>query len=214
MAGKLHNRPTSGSPPGLKIRNSAAVKGKKICALRFHLVIIVMIQSLLKVLLFGLLIGVGQWAVAADQADEADDRGIFHWVDSLYLQAGYGTHWSDDDDYTGNPYLVGLEAAHDDRHLFGVSLFENSFGQFSQYYYYGYKWRLSAISESVHFKLTGGLIHGYKDEYEDKLEFNHNGWAPVIIPSLGWKRDRLGFDLAVLGTAGLMFTVGYDIWNR
>jgi hypothetical protein len=66
----------------------------------------------------------------------------------------------------------------------------------------------------VQFKLTGGLIHGYTGEYEDKLSYNHNGWAPVLIPSLGWKRDKLGVDLAVLGNAGVMLLVGYEIWDR
>ena len=104
--------------------------------------------------------------------------------------------------------------AHDDRHLLGISLFNNSFGQFSQYYYYGYKWQLPFISESVYFRLTGGLIYGYVGQYKDKLALNYGGWAPVIIPSVGWKRERLGFDVVVLGDAGLMFLMNYDVWRR
>jgi len=173
------------------------------------------IHVLTRVLLFGLLFSFSAVGGAADKAgSDGDDGQIFGWVDSVYIQAGYGVHWDDDDDYEGLPILGGIELNHDDRHLIGVSLFNNSFDQFSQYFYYGYKWRLPAISESVHFKLTGGLLHGYTGKFEDKLALNHNGWAPVIIPSLGWKRDRLGFDIAVLGNAGVMFLVGYDAWSR
>jgi hypothetical protein len=136
------------------------------------------------------------------------------WVDSVYLQAGIAEHWGDGEDYRGTPVLGGVEAVHDDRHVLGLSLFNNSFGQFSQYYYYGYRWRLPFISESLRFKLTGGLIYGYVGEFEDKLAWNYSGWAPVIIPSLGWQRGRFGFDVAVLGDAGAMFLIGYDLWRR
>lgn len=172
------------------------------------------IRPFSRILLLGLCIGFSEMGLAADKDGEAGDAGVLGWFDSVYLQAGYGTHWKDDEDYTGKPFLVGIEAGHDDKHVVGVSLFENSFSQFSQYYYYGYKWRLPFISESVQFKLTGGLIHGYTGEYEDKLAYNHNGWAPVLIPSLGWKRDKLGVDLAILGNAGVMLLVGYEIWDR
>jgi len=175
----------------------------------------VKIHASARFLLLGLLLSICQVGQAADKpGDDGDGSDVLGWFDSVYVQAGYSVHWSDSDDYKGTPILGGIEAYHDDRHLIGVSLFNNSFDQFSQYFYYGYKWRLPAISESVHFKLTGGLIQGYTGEYEDKLEFNHNGWAPVIIPSLGWKRDRLGFDVALLGNNGVMFLVGYDAWRR
>ncbi|MCG6965019.1 MAG: hypothetical protein LJE59_00740 [Chromatiaceae bacterium] len=150
----------------------------------------------------------------ADDAVPDNASSLTDWFDSVYIQVGYGTHWNDSDDYTGTPLLGGIEAAHNDRHRIGIALFNNSFGQFSQYYYYGYKWQMPFIAESAYVKLSGGLIHGYKDEYEDRLPFNHSGWAPVIIPSLGWKHGRLGFDLAILGDAGLMFSVGYDAWQR
>ena len=173
------------------------------------------VKTLAKALLLGLLVSVSQVGRAADKSGmDGDDSKVLGWFDSVYVQAGYGVHWGDSDDFKGAPILGGIEADHDDRHLIGVSLFNNSFDQFSQYFYYGYKWRLPAISESVHFKLTGGLIHGYTGEYEDKIAFNNSGWAPAIIPSLGWKRDRLGFDVAVLGNNGVMFLVGYDAWSR
>lgn len=133
------------------------------------------------------------------------------WLDQIYLQGGFGTHWSSSEDHEGVPLLVGLEWVRRDQHLLGVSLFNNSFGQFSQYYYYGYQWRLPGLHESAHIKLTGGVIYGYVDEFEDRLDPNFNGWTPAIVPSVGWKQNRLGVDVAILGTAGLMFLVGYDL---
>ena len=172
------------------------------------------VRGVVTTILFGLpSIGI-PLAAAAEETAGNDESRLTKWFDSVYLQAGYGIHWGDGDDYKGAPVLGGLEAAHKDTHRIGISLFNNSFGQFSQYYYYGYKWRLPFIAEAAHVKLSGGLIYGYVGEYEDKLAYNYNGWAPVIIPSVGWKRDRLGFDLAILGDAGVMFTVGYDVWQR
>jgi hypothetical protein len=153
-------------------------------------------------------------ASATGEDGEDSDSNSDYWFDSVYMSGGYGIHWTDSEDYNGTQWLVGLDASRNDRHRIGIALFNNSFGQFSQYYYYGYKWRLPFISESAHLTLTGGMLYGYVDEYEDKLNPNWDGWAPAIIPSIGWKKDRLGFDFAILGDAGAMFLVGYDIWRR
>ena len=150
---------------------------------------------------------------SAARASESED-GAANWFDSVYLQAGYGIHWTDSDDHDGLPLLGGIEATFNDRHRVGISLFNNSFGQFSQYYYYGYEWRLAFISESTYVKLTGGAIYGYVDEFEDKLAYNSDGWAPAIIPSIGWKQGRFGVNVAILGDAGLMILIGYDVWQR
>lgn len=147
---------------------------------------------------------------AAGERDPGE-RSWRDWLAHRYLQAGFGTHWRSSDDHEGIPWLVGLEFSPDDRRIAGISLFNNSFGQFSQYYYYGYKWRLSRINEALEIKLSGGLIYGYVDEFEDRLEPNWNGWSPAIIPSFGWRQRGWGVDVAVLGTAGLMFLVGTEL---
>jgi hypothetical protein len=95
--------------------------------------------------------------------------------------------------------------------FYGFALFNNSFGQFSQYLYLGKTFSLSKIYEPLRFKLSGGVIHGYKGEFEDKIPLNELGIAPAIIPSIGLNHDRLGVDLVFLATEGLMITVGYDI---
>jgi len=106
--------------------------------------------------------------------------------------------------------VVNLEVNRESNWLYGLSLFNNSFGQFSQYLYLGKKWELPKIQKYLHVKLTGGVVHGYKDEFEDKLAFNSNGFAPGIVPSIGFKKDRLALDLIILGDAALMLAVGYD----
>ena len=130
----------------------------------------------------------------------------------VHAQFGVYTHYSSSDDHEGPPILGNLELNSPNDWLFGFSLFNNSFGQASQYLYAGKKWRLPKIQKYLHVKLTGGVVHGYKDEFEDKIPYNNNGWAPGIIPSIGFKKDRWAIDLVALGGAGLLFAVGYDIW--
>lgn len=50
-------------------------------------------------------------------------------------------------------------------------------------------------------KLMAGLIHGYKEPYEDKIPFNGLGIAPAVMPALGARHDRVdiegGFHMAL-----------------
>ena len=41
--------------------------------------------------------------------------------------------------------------------------------------------------ELWYFKLTGGLLHGYKEPYDDKIPLNDLGVAPAILPTLGFQ---------------------------
>ena len=152
------------------------------------------------------------WTVSGYAQSEGGD--ITDAIDSVYVHAGTYAHFTNSEDYDGTPWFGGVELTSRGRHLFGISVFNNSFDQFSQYFYYGYKWNLPSISRSMHVKLTGGIIHGYRGEFEDKVPINNNGWSPAIIPSIGWKQGRIGFDFSLLGTAGVLFTAGYDIWER
>ena len=129
----------------------------------------------------------------------------------LHLQFGAYAHYGSSDDHEGPPIVGNLEFNSTANWLLGLSLFNNSFGQFSQYAYFGKKWELPTISEHMHVKLTGGLLQGYTGEFEDKIPFNNNGFAPAIVPSIGFKKGRVALDLIPLGTAGLMLAIGYDI---
>lgn len=122
-------------------------------------------------------------------------------------------HTHQSDDHVKYSWLVGVEWQHSSRWLAGFSYFNNSFGQKSQYYYGGYSWRLSEGNPNWYLKLTGGLLYGYKEPHEDDVPYNHNGYSPGIIPAVGYKWNRFNVQLNVLGTAGLMVTVGYDLFR-
>ena len=65
------------------------------------------------------------------------------------------------------------------RWLAGASHFNNSFDQKCQYLYFGKYWPLESIDSNLYFKLSGGVLLGYKEPYENKIPFNHNGVAPA-----------------------------------
>ncbi|MCU7939152.1 MAG: hypothetical protein KZQ64_06425 [gamma proteobacterium symbiont of Bathyaustriella thionipta] len=122
-------------------------------------------------------------------------------------------HFTDSEDYKGTPYFFSAEVHRKDQWLYGLGLFNNSFDQFSQYLYGGYQFKFKDSLKNFHTKITAGIIHGYKDEFQDKIPLNNSGFAPAIIPSLGWKKDKLGVDVILLGNAGVLFTIGYDIYS-
>ena len=170
----------------------------------FEEFLIMKLQTCLSI--FGLLLSIVCLPTVLAQ-ETGDDTPITH---TLYVQGGAYIHFDDDDDYAGNRLFVSAELIRSDQWLYGLGLFNNSFDQFSQYLYGGYQFEFDDSFKNFHAKVTAGIIHGYKDEFQDKLSYNSSGYAPAIIPSLGWKKDKLGVDVILLGSAGLLFTVGYD----
>jgi hypothetical protein len=147
-------------------------------------------------------------SLAADAATPVGDAS----GDVLMVQVSpYSKHFDEGPEHTGQPWLVGVEWQRSSRWLAGYSYFNNSFDQKCQYIYGGYVFPLGENYRNWYIKLTGGLIIGYKDPFEDKLPINHNGVAPVIIPGLGYKFDRFNVQLNMLGANGLMITIGYDL---
>jgi len=93
-----------------------------------------------------------------------------------------------------------------ERALAGLALFDNSFGQFSQYPYVGQEWDLAKVAGGdLYVNATFGLLHGYKEPYENKIPFNRYGIAPVIIPTFGWRYGHASVFASVLGTNGFLF---------
>ncbi|MGJ7511314.1 ABC transporter ATP-binding protein [Variovorax sp. GT1P44] len=118
----------------------------------------------------------------------------------------YALHWSNSDEHT-YVVLLGIERAEADGWIWGLSAFRNSFGQPSAYAYYGYRWDNLFGNPALYFKLSGGIIYGYKDQYEDKVPFNHNGFGLGIIPAIGYRFTSVdAVQVGALGTAGLIFT--------
>jgi hypothetical protein len=125
----------------------------------------------------------------------------------------YTMHWSDDPDHVNKSKLLNLEFETTKRWIYGFAHFDNSFGQPSQYLYAGYRWQLYG-KDWAYFKLTGGVLHGYKEPYEDKIPLNGLGYAPAIIPTFGLRYKRVFTELQILGTAALTVTAGFSFGHK
>lgn len=125
----------------------------------------------------------------------------------------YTHHFSPEPQHINDQAMLGVEMRLVNRWLYGVTLFDNSFGQESQYLYTGYQWNISRFGSYAsirqHIKVTGGLLHGYKDEYQDKIPFNGLGVAPAIVPTYGVRYKNLITEASLGGVSAFTITVGY-----
>lgn len=110
-------------------------------------------------------------------------------------------------------WLIQAEKELDERHIAGFAYFKNSFGQPSQYAYYGWRFRPFDSAPGLFIKLTGGIIHGYKFPFNKKIPLNNrHGWGITAIPALGYDFNRnWGAQVNVLGNAGVMFQLNYTV---
>lgn len=154
---------------------------------------------------------------ASAPAPAADGRNAETWLrdgDRISIAVSpYTEHFRNNPEYAKHTYLVdlGIQSKYDtvwgaDRTLFGLAIFKNSYGQPSQYIYWGQEWD---IKPWLYAKVTAGLLHGYKDKYKNNIPFNGLGVAPGIIPSVGVRYGNVRVEGIVLGFSALMFTVGY-----
>ncbi len=120
----------------------------------------------------------------------------------------YTKHFHADLDHNDKQNLLGLEYQRADRWVVGASVFDNSFHQPSQYFYFGKLFRPLEAAPLLHLKLTGGLLHGYKNEYRDKIPLNSYGIAPVIIPAIGLSGKHVSGEINLFGFAGVIVTIG------
>jgi hypothetical protein len=109
-------------------------------------------------------------------------------------------------------WLVQAEKRLAGRSVAGLALFSNSFGQPSQYLYYGWRFTPLRAAPGVFFKLTGGVLHGYKKPFHRKIPLNtSSGWAFTIIPAAGYDfTPHIGAQVNVLGKSALMFQLNYS----
>ncbi len=134
-------------------------------------------------------------------------------TDRWYLQTSLATWHFHYDANHEQAALVDLSYYYKERWLdgqwfAGLALFTNSFGQFSQYLYGGLKWRPWAEQPPFYVKVSAGVVHGYSGEYQDKIPFNSTGFAPGIIPSVGYCWNRWCGEVVLLGFNALLFNVG------
>lgn len=120
----------------------------------------------------------------------------------------YTKHYDPDPDHVNDQNVLGFESETGRNRVWGLAIFDNSFGQESQYLYLGQKWR-AFESDRWYYKVTGGLLHGYEEPYEDKIPFNDLGVAPAIIPGLGYRHKSFFAEFSQLGLAAGMVTAGF-----
>lgn len=139
--------------------------------------------------------------LAKEGAPEPNHRGEFTF-------SPYAHHWSQNPEHR-HVYLVALDEQLPGGRLCGLSLFRNSFGQPSAYVYAGQQFDHLFDNPKLFLKITAGILYGYVGQYQNKVPFNHRGFSPAVIPSLGYKLSTHdSAQIMVLGTAGVMFSYG------
>jgi len=133
-------------------------------------------------------------------------------TDRFYLETSlYTKHFSYDANHDDHQHLILFEWNITEQWLVGASVFDNSFGQSSQYVYGGYRFRPFETLQPLYFKVSAGIVHGYSGQYQNKIPLNSSGYAPVIVPSVGYCVNRFCSELVVFGTAGMLLTFGVTI---
>jgi hypothetical protein len=145
---------------------------------------------------------------SALKADETPDTP--HVKPWQLILSPYAEHWRYNPEH--RPVrLISLERQDISGRFCGLAFFTNSFGQPSLYGFVGQRWTGVMGNPNVFFKLSGGLLYGYKGVYKDKIPFNHYGIAPAIIPSLGYHfSGDHSVQASMLGTAGFLLAYSHD----
>ena len=135
-------------------------------------------------------------------------------IDRVYVYTSvYTQHTSPKEEHVDDQNMFGVELRMTNKWLYGFSKFDNSFGQKSEYLYAGQKWQV--FKPDVHqlgyhyVKLTGGLLHGYKGEYKDKIPLNNLGVAPAVIPTYGYQNKNFLTEVSMGGASVVLLTFGY-----
>jgi hypothetical protein len=136
-----------------------------------------------------------------------DSIGGTHY--DFALQTSVATrHFHPSSTQNNHQDLLNLEWNYKDDYLVGAATFKNTFEQTTELVYWGKKFRPVDANQDLYIKVVGGLIHGYKDEYKNKIPFNKYGTAPAILPSVGYCYKQVCSELIVFGAAGAMLTAG------
>lgn len=171
--------------------------------------------SIAALLIMGLSPGVNAQDAAPDARDDAPENSANGSYWKIHV-APYALHFNPSSEHK-HVYLLGIERGQPgapswtraDETVWGLSAFNNSFGQPSAYAYYGYRWNNLFGHQALFFKLSGGLLYGYKKPYENKVPFNNNGFSPGLIPTVGYQlTPNDSVQVGALGTAGLIFMYG------
>lgn len=148
-------------------------------------------------------------SIASPSVAQTGEPAQLH-TPAWYAQGGMYIHYSDDEDYEGPPLFASIEYHQTPKLLWGLSMFQNSFGQFSQYAYVGRMFHPLQKHPNFHIKLTGGVVHGYGGKHHDTLPIRWgDSWGIGGIPTIGYLTEKYGFDVAFLKASGILFLAGY-----
>jgi hypothetical protein len=163
------------------------------------------------------------FAQAGTSETAAPDASASPWsapepwrTDKLYFQFAYYTLHYHYDPIHKQSYLFDSEYHFDETWLggqwiTGIALFQNSFGQFSEYIFGGLQWRPLEEHQPFYVKLSAGPLHGYEGQYKNKVPFNNSGTGLAIIPSVGYCSGRVCGELVLLGANAALFTIGMTV---
>ena len=133
-------------------------------------------------------------------------------TDRFFLETSvYTKHFHSDPNHDDHQNLILGEWNITERWLAGAAFFDNSFGQASQMIYGGARFRPFDSLQQLYFKVAIGIVHGYSGQYQNKIPLNSSGFAPVIVPSMGYCINRFCSELVIFGTAGMLITVGVTV---
>lgn len=133
-------------------------------------------------------------------------------TDRFYLETSVFTHhFSSDPKHDNTQELILVEYNITESWLVGAAVFDNSFGQNSQFVYGGYRFRPFENLQQLYFKVAAGVLHGYTGEFQDKIPMNSSGYAPAIVPSMGYCINRFCSEFVLFGTAGFLITAGITL---
>jgi hypothetical protein len=138
-------------------------------------------------------------------------------TDRFYIQTSIATvHFNSDPDHDNTQRLIYGEWRLPQRWLegqvlVGAAVFDNSFGQSSQFVFGGLLWRPVESAPEFYVKVAAGILHGYSGEFQDKIPYNNSGYAPGIVPAIGYCYRRVCGEMVLFGTAGLMWTLGMTL---
>ena len=138
-------------------------------------------------------------------------------TDRFYIQTSVATvHFSSDPDHDNTQRLIYGEWRLPQRWLegqvlVGAALFDNSFSQRSQFVFAGLLWRPVESVPEFYVKVAAGVLHGYSGEFQDKIPFNNSGFAPGIVPAVGYCYRRFCGEMILFGAAGMMWTLGMTL---
>lgn len=140
---------------------------------------------------------------------------VFGEGDRIMVEVGpYVYHFHNNTDHNQWPHLLGVEYETGSHWLGGVAAFQNSYYQDTQFFYFGKRWFINSVDENLYIKIAGGLVHGYKEPYDDKLPINSaDGYGFAILPAVGYQFGRANAQLIFIGAIGAVITFGYDFWN-